>query len=470
MVDTAKGKRSWVRPQFTIGALLLLITVCAPFLAYVASVRAWNRQRKQSYDALLAKGAVFGPRGRPNPKAKTEESVFQKTWKSITADPDLPSFDAIALRESSAGHITDKDLKSLEHFPEIEEFHCIQLRTATDEGLAALVKLPKLKTIAMVNLPKVSGEFLSEFPDGSALEGLGFARLELLDGLNLKSLSRFKNLNNLAISDCPLLTDDSLREVDLPPGVTTLLVTSVKFGDETIARWLAQVKLKRLSIEAPITRAVAPAFSQQMALEELSIQDAPLIDEDLSFLKDCHQLGRLSLTSMPVRGELLAFIPSPEEIHHLNFSNTLFSDENLSNLNRFFVLSGLDLSWTPITGEGLKTDTALPGPVMLFLEGTRFSDLGKEAFSKCKLLNTVHLPSNWSPADHQRFAESDKPIDPRFNSYFSSPPGGQTWGPPTLRQAPMENCPADLMKPVAELHAIGRAEEEEIQGRQGRGP
>lgn len=464
------AKRRFLRPQFTLATLLILITVSSPFFAYVASVRRWNHHRKLAYSNLLAKGADFRPRGRSNPKAKSKDNFLHKSWKTITADPNVPGFGIITLAESVRGGITDKDLRSLEYFPEIEEFHCHGSAAVTDDGLAVLSELPNLKMVVGYYLPNVTGDFLAEFPKDCKLDCLGFHNCNGLEGKHLAPLSRLQNLTQLSISDVPLVNDESLRDVELPASLTNLHVNRVKIGDATFARWFTQAQLKTLHIHAPITRAIAPAFSKLTAIEELSIQDAPLIDEDFAFLTECHQLGRLSLLSMPVRGELLAFIPHPKKLHGLNLSNTLFSDEHLSKLSKFPNLSGLDLAWTPLTGEGFNADTGLPRPGMFFLTGTRFSDQGKEAFSKFKGLNTVQLPSNWSPVDHQRFADSDKPANPQFNSYFRAPPGGQTWGPPTLRQEPMDNCPSDLMKPIANLHALGLAEEQEIKRRQGRSP
>lgn len=457
------------RPRFSLWTMLVVITLCAPFLAYVASIRKWNHDRKQAYDDLLAKGVLFRPSGRPNLKAKAEASFFQKTWKSLTADPHLPSF-GIVILSPSTDSITEDDLRSLTYFPEIEEFHCDATADVTDGGLGGLSELPNLKMVVCSDLPRITGAFLVSFRDHTKLEYLGLHNCRSLEGEQLTPLRQLKSLTQLNLSRLPSLTDHSLREVDLPKSLARLYVGQVKLGDETLARWLSQVQFKFLYLHAPITRDLAPAFTNQRAIEDLGIVDAPLIDEDFAFLKDCQQLGRLSLNSMPVRGELLAFVPHPEKIHHLNFSNTLFSDEHLAKLSRFPNLSGLDLAWTPLTGEGFQADMGLPRPGMFFLTGVRFSDQGKEVFSKFKGLQTVQLPSNWSPADYQRFADSDKPANPQFNSYFNAVPGGQTYGPPTLRQEPMKNCPTDLMKPVADLHALGVAEEEEIQRRQAGSP
>jgi hypothetical protein len=464
------GKRSWVRPRFTLGALLLVITFCGIFFAYIASVRRWNEHRKKAFEALLSQDVDFLDRGFRTPIRRPERTALERLWASTTGDPSLPKFATVILREAPTGAINDDDLKSLEYFPEIEEVHCIGSAAVTEEGLRVFSKLPKLKMIAVQNIPHATGEFLNGVRD-SSLEGIRISQPSsaFVTG-NLKALIRFKNLRSLAINDALLWTDDSLRDVDLPPSVTDLELTRVGLGDETLTRWLSQRYLRILSVQAPITRAIAPALIKQKNLEILIIKNATLIDEDFAFLKGCPKLQRLILTAMPVRGELLAFLPHPEKFHHLNFSNTLFSDEQLSQLSKFPNLSALDLAWTPLTGESFKADMGLPRPGMFFLTGTRFSDQGKEAFSKFKGLRTVQLPSKWSPADYERFTDSDKPVNPQFNSYFFGAPGGQTYGPPTLRQEPMDNCPSDLMKPVADLHALGRAEEQEIQRRQGRSP
>jgi hypothetical protein len=468
---TEQKKRRFVRPQFTLGTLLILITVCALFLAYVAPIRWANLQRKQAYDVAIAKGIKFQWPAQPASSLKPDLTTLQKFWGSITADPHLPSFSQVQIHDSN-GLITNEDLKQLELLPEIESLEFILSGNVTDEGLRVLSKLPKLKQIELVNLSRVTGDFLSNFYEDSALEKIGLVYLESLDARNLKSLKKFKNLKSLEFQFLPLLTDESLRDVELPSSVTNLQVNHVKLGDETLARWLTQVKLQRLVIHVPITRAFAPALAQQTNLETLSINNTPLIDEDFVFLKECPQLKLLMLNSMPIRGEVLDYVAKPDQVSVLEFSNSLFSDEHLTKLSRFPKLANLNLAWTPLTGEGFKAESTWPKFDYLQLAGTRFSPQGKEAFSKVRGMHNVTLPSNWSPSDHVRFADSDKPAIPMFNMYFMglsgfflNPAGGGNPGggySPIMQLEKIDNCPADVMKPVADLHALGIAEDREL--------
>ena len=107
-------------------------------------------------------------------------------------------------------------------------------------------------------------------------------------------------------------------------------------------------------------------------------------------------------------------------------------------------------------------------PVLLHLTlyGSRTSRSGSvvRAFAKWNRQQSVSLPSNWTPADNKRFAAANRPLRPtlyyRFENAVGSPFPFDVYHP--LRSAErIDNCPADLMNPVADLLAPGFADKEE---------
>src|SRR5438045_3649817 len=54
-----RKRRFLFRPRFTLAALLVLITIVAIPLSYVAQRRAWNLKRKAAYEALSARQFQF---------------------------------------------------------------------------------------------------------------------------------------------------------------------------------------------------------------------------------------------------------------------------------------------------------------------------------------------------------------------------------------------------------------------------
>jgi hypothetical protein len=465
--NSTSPKKSWLRPRFTIGALLLLITLCAPFLAYLSLVRKRNDQRKAAYDASVTKGAVFQPVDHAPPKPSEGETTARQFWASVIGEPNLPTFGRIAINDLAGAKkqrppITDADLHRLQYLPEIEDFHFYYSKEVTDEGLKVLGKLPKLKRIMLQDLHAVSGEFLDSLPEDCALETIWITSLEGLDGRKLQSLRRLKNLKMLWISHSSLLTDASLREVTLPPNIKDLNIGHVPLGDETLERWLSQVELERLEIRAPITRALIPALAKQTSLSTLAITNAPLVDEDFMFLKNFTHLSSLKLNAMPLRGEVLDLPPNPDKIGLLELNNTLISDAQLPKIARYEKLGILGLAWTPITGEGFGGDVHWPRPGNIELSGTRFTDAGMDAFAKLKGLKMVMMPSNWTPEDHQRFEAGTAPTQPCINGFVGLKHSGIQTYLPSIKLEKIDNCPSELMKPVAELQALGLEEDKVV--------
>ncbi len=464
------GGGSWLRPRFTLAALLLLITLCAPFLAYLSYLRRQNDLRKEAYQKAIDKGMLLKPTtGSPPPATQPDGRADEarKVWATLLGDPKLPNFGRVQIHDFFGKNrprppITDKDLESLQYLPEIEDFYFYYSKDVTDQGLSVLGKLPKLKRLTLNDLSLVTGEFLDSFKEDCVLETIHFSSLQGLDGRRLKSLSRLRNLKTLSVHAGPGLDDESLREVNLPPSVTDLNVGTSAVGDETISRWLSQLNLERLTLRCRVSRGIAPALAKQTQLHVLELSNAPLLDEDFEFLKNFPQLKALQLSGLPLRGKLLDHLACPEKVDVLELDNMPLTDDCLPRLAKFKALKILSLAWTPLSGEGFD-DPAMPMPWSLSLAGVRMSDAGKEAFAKCKGLRDVSLPSNWSPDDDQRFVAGNAPTSASRNGYFALKNSGgglvsQSYMP-ALRLSKIDNCPADLMKPVAELQAMGLAED-----------
>lgn len=473
-MNRTNSTRRWPRPRFTIAALLVLITLCAPFLAYLSFIRRGNEQRKAAFDGAIAKGMRLEPSHRApaaNATPNTEEAGARKLWSTLLGDPKLPDFARVQIHDFFGKNrprppITNKDLKSLEHLPEIEDFYFFYSKDVTDEGLSVLGKLPKLKRITLNELTVVTGEFLDHFADDCQLESLTFSSLKGLDGRKLKSLGRFKNLRYVSIHAGEQFNDETLRGVDLSPSIKDLQITGGEVGDETVLRWLSQVDLERLTLSVRVSRTVVPALAKQTQLTNLALSNMPLLDEDFIFLRNCPNLAALQISGMPLRGEILDHIASPEKVTLLELENTLIADDQLVKLSKFKSLQILSLAWTPITGEGFQSESTLPSPWNFDLYGVRLSEAGKAAFAKWKGLKMVGMPSNWTLEDDRRFDEGNAPQTPSYNAFLVKPskPGE---GPPrqihipTMKVGKIDYCPADLIKPVADLQAQGLAEYEE---------
>lgn len=475
MASEGASKSTWLRPRFTIAALLVLITLCAPFLAYLSFLRRQNDLRQAAFEDVIAKGMRLEPAHdapTTNSAQGADEAGARKFWTSVVGESNLPSFMRVQIHDFFGKNrprppLTNDDLQSLEHLPEIEEFTFYYSKDVTDEGLFVLGKLPKLRRIMLNDLSLLTGEFLDRFPEDNVVESLWLIDLKAMDGSKLQGLRRFKKLRELRFTNIPLLENKALHAVELAESIKDLYLNGVKLSDETLAKWLSQVHLDRLELCAPISPAAKETLATQTALRELVISNAAFVDEDFSFLQNFDQLTSLHLNGMPIRGEVLDYVAKPEQVTSIGFSSTLLADDNLPKLARFSDLRHVDLAYTPLSGEGFGADVAWPEFKQVWLSGARFSEAGKESFAKLKGLRDVNLPGNWTVDDLTQFPMQSAKCACRINAYHllrqPSKNGEQIFSYiPTINPRKFDHAPADLMQPVAELYAKALEEDKEV--------
>jgi hypothetical protein len=459
------------RPTFSLWAMLVLVTVFAIPLSYVAQRRSWNLKRKAAYEVFVAKKY----------QVKTSWVVSNKGLKSVAADPfgtapvdwSWAGFWNDLCLESASPRITtfyaipshhgprriddEADLGLLACFPEIEKVCLGGSECVTDEGLLALEKLPNLEDLYLTTLPNVSGEFARRLKTLPNLKGLSLKFMRHLNGEAIRRLlGSSSRLTELQIRSCDLVTDESLRGANLASTVTRLEIDSGTIGDETIARWLSQAQLEVLWIHAPVTREIAEPLSRHVGLEELKIHVAPLTDQDFRFLERCGSLKILSLEVMPIRGEFLKGLPAPAALNELKLNCTLLSDENLNALGRCEALESLELEYTPIEGEGFEGVEAWPAMYDMSLMGTRFSERGKKALAAIGGPSYVVLPANWAEDDLHNFAAVKRPWGKNVPENESQIVGGYyPWNSPLWNRMP-KHCSETELAPVLKLHALMR--------------
>lgn len=466
-MDVAK-KVTWFRPRFSLWAMLVLVTVAAIPLAYVAQRRSFNLRRKAAWEFLASKGIGLRNNGFPVGKTPLEELTL---WQRIIAEEPAIKIDRVMARCGSGGQqsipsLAASDLPLFGYFPEIESLQVCGPCEAGDEAFAFLSQLQNLKSLGISAFPNVRGAFLQRLHCERTLEGLTLHSLEKLEGENIPNLESFPVLDLLDVEWCQLLNDESLRGVNLPHTIEYLGIAG-SIGDETLARWLKKGTVKHLSLDTSMSRHSASVMQHQIELVSIEVTNAPWIDEDFEFLRHCKNVEELHLTSMPIEGAFLEWISQPESIRKLDFHNTLFSDSHLAKLARFSELEELDFSWTPLSGMGFDMLKSLPEGCQLQLVGARFTSDGKRALAHCRplrVLGGISLPANWTAQDMLLFDNADEEwryclsadaaVDTKrmYGKYLSFYLANDV----SRLTAPCDRCPAELMTPVLELHELAR--------------
>jgi hypothetical protein len=479
---TTSGLRRWIwRPRFTLWAMLVLVTVVAIPLGYVAQRRVMNGRRWAEFEALSAKGIEFylDEHFEPLPSKR----AYDRDWLGTLLD-EAPQFSFVEIRGPSGrpGPVTtatDRDLRRLLYFTEVEQVTFNGASEVTDAGLRSLMALPNLRGVAVLGMPQITGSFLKGLDGSPLMEGIWLTDLDGLEGEHLEVLVTMPNLWQFTMHSCPKITPESLRRVDMPSGVTHLrlalgwldaeLTVGADIGDDALQRWLSQTKLRMLWLNSPFTRDLAPALSRQTSLETLRINNAPLIDADLVFLGKCEGLSELMLSGLPAEGKFLEEFSDSSELSFLSLWNMPLVEDHLSHLVRFSHLQRLQLNYTPIEGRFLSTP-GLPKFYRLDLWGVRFSEEGKENLARRGGLSSVSYPSNWTARDLKRYpngaiprnvtlcelhSAEAKSLSMTVDSYYSP------WialDLPDVQLNRIDRCPPDLMASVIRLHDLARAE------------
>lgn len=474
----ARRTKRWLRPRFTLAAMLLLITLLSPPFGYIANRRALNARRTRAREMLRERGVYVGVgfKDRSPPKPTSSE-----WWRAITNDEPFIEPSYVQYSDYSAHRatkpLTDEDLKLLVHFPEIERLQFYDAKIVTDKGLSVLAQLPALRWIILENMAQVNGEFLAEFRPNSLLEGIKFNGMAGLKGRNLEPIGSLTRLETIQIWNAAGLTDDGLARVTLPTSLRTLSLGKTPIGDATISRWLTQVTLHTLSIDLSISTPTAASLVHQTELQRIEIINAPLRDEDFSFVRSCPQLENISLSELPVRGEFLQWLASPMTLKSLRFDHTLFSDASLKHARQCTSLNELYLTWSPMSGEGFKQSFNWSNNPVIALCGNQFSDDGKTALAHVMGPRAIHMPSNWLLADMLR-ATGGKPVFKTITHWRMNTElhklGKPVWIGDACslqtcpREKKMDRCPPELMAPVFRLHELARLEREEYDRLEGK--
>lgn len=473
-----------VRPRFTLAAMLVLITVIAIPLGYVAYRRAHHARTWAEFESLNSKGVMFYEENNSSDPMLSKAAFARNWWQTLIDE--APVFDQVVIMPlpklgRPVCEVDDQDLQRLLYFTEIEGITIQEAPHVTDQGLRKLASMPNLRWFSASKMPQLDGCFLQGWEKAGELESLDLANLNSLQGEHLKALGKMSELVRFTIHSCPKITHESLEQVNMPPGLTylglgehlwgTVVTSQTNFGDEAVARWLHQTHLKYLGLDTNITRAIASALARQTSLEAVRIANAPLVDEDLRFLGKCEKLRDIRLIGVPANGSFLTAFSNHASLYSLSLQSMPIVEDHLQHLHNFPKLGVLRLHYIPIEGEFLAFP-GIPKPYTFDFWGTRFSEPGKRNLAKFSAVKRVTFPINWSALDMRRYPSSTAPTNITLCSLFSDearsnsitiPTFYSPWielDHPAIRCDQIDRCPEELMAPVIRLHALAKAEGE----------
>ncbi len=213
--------RRWFRVRFSLWTLLVLITVVAIPLSYVAQRRSFNLRRAKACERLQNHGTMFSMSFPPKPLV--DLGGFSDRWSSLLEEFSTSQLTSITIccdnREPSDPISNSEYLRLLSYFPEVE-YLSIEDCTFTDHELNDLRPLKEIRTLEIIGGDQVCGDFLKSFPTSCKLESILFIGLPSLTADKLRSLTRLRNLKEVRVFGCEGITKESIRNIGFPKTVS----------------------------------------------------------------------------------------------------------------------------------------------------------------------------------------------------------------------------------------------------------
>jgi hypothetical protein len=274
-----------------------------------------------------------------------------------------------------AGRFGDEQMASVGRLSHLE-LVWIEGSNVTDAGLAQLRDLTHLNRLGLYRNKAIT--------DGGLVHLRGFKNLEALnlvetgvEGPGLAQLARLSRLNDLQITSVAP-TDKNMAALSHMKSLKALVLSGERLSDAGLAPLAGLTNLETLQFNGAKCRGITTAGTVHLAalkrLASLTL-DRTRVDS-LQHFKGLSSLKYLSLQQTPIDDAGLAFVRNHDRLETLNLSNTQIGDAGLAHLAGLKHLKTLHLFSTNITDAGLPELSRLTQLTELGIDRTKITAKG----------------------------------------------------------------------------------------------
>jgi hypothetical protein len=315
--------------------------------------------------------------------------------------------------------LVDAELAMFRDLPDVEIAELSNSPSITDEGLAHLAGLSKLKTLYLYNTG-ISGRGLRHLSGLQSLEALDVSNSPFTDE-GIEPLRQFPRLRWLQLSNTRI-TDSGLRHLSTLQSLTDLQLMNTDVSDAGLEHIQCLASLKQVALHDSVAtgqglerlRQALPGCSVGPPPDRLRPpRDIPLWPADYrplrselvaavkelsgSLHEDQASPGKPVVYFMLFDSDisdasLLRILAEMPDLEKLNLRHLVVGDALLEGLSQHSKLREVHLDDTLITDEGLQHLTSLPQLRQLTLAETRISDAGLLPLRRIKSLKYVRVP------------------------------------------------------------------------------
>jgi hypothetical protein len=201
----------------------------------------------------------------------------------------------------------------------------------------------------------------------------------------------FSDVGALSFTSLRGAHDDCFAKLELFPNLTTLRMQMCDVSDKDLATIQALKKLRTLDLTGTNVADGVGCLAELHDLESLDLHGTHVGDVGAARLAKLTMLVHLDLGYTKITNEGLRSVSKLVNLRDLDLSNTSIDDEGMAALAELHELKTLDLSETPITSAGLQPLTALSNLHELILTDCAVTDAGIARLAELPKLEKLDL-------------------------------------------------------------------------------
>jgi hypothetical protein len=287
--------------RFSLRSLFLLCFIVAIVLGWFAVDLQHARQQQTAIKAITnAGGRVFYSWELGVANARPPATDWLRRWLGVDFFSDADSIQAAAKDDpfgddpfaDAKWAFTDDDMAHLEHLPKLK-FLALYGAPITDEGLSHVASLTSLKTLGL-NDTKITDEGLLHLKRLTNLESLLLGSTRITDA-GLAHLKRLDKLRNLVVGGTQI-TDAGLEQVGRFKSLRSLYLLDAQITDEGLGHVRGLTNLEQLGLDRTrITDAGLARLQPLTRLKRLSLGGTQITDAGLEHIQRLKNLERLEI-------------------------------------------------------------------------------------------------------------------------------------------------------------------------------
>lgn len=375
-----KRGRRWLR--LSVRGMILLVLVVGLWAGWwISGTRRQQRALEVIGRSSVSTGVAYedGSSGwmneNPPGTPATGDSWWPPEWLRKRMGPDwFLDVTEVSLGGKRNTQHSEEDADATEWVVKLKKVEKLQLLfSVTDEQIAKVATMPKVKSLMAFPSPKLTEEGLRSIGGMKKLEELQLMGTPVTDS-GLEHLEGLVRLERLAVGGPPRAQSGSsparIEGVGLPgpdglPALTDLVIMSRDLTAEGLDAIGAHTRLKTLWLQGgAFTDNDLKPLARLSELEQLTITDVGIDGTGVRELKGLEKLSQVTLRGRKVSDEAIPYLAGLPGLTILDLSRTSVTAEGLRALSQAKGLESLRLS-EPLPGNKVWLKATLPECVII---------------------------------------------------------------------------------------------------------